>query len=100
MPFSLDTPQSGSGDHENYFEERNLKVCETDGTCYTDCTRKAVHIREIHTQMPWYGFPQNTLIFSDTSEFFTKFISLESLEEKKNAVKSIDFKRVVNSTYG
>ena len=80
----------------NYFEERNLKVCETDDTCYTDCIRKAVHIREIHTQMPWYG-SNNNFIFSDQTGLATKF---KTLEEMKIALKAIDFKKSVDSNYG
>ena len=97
-PFSLDTP-SGTGDHENYFEFDQVEpVCEADGVCYKKCFRRAVHIREIETQVPWYGSGENTLIFSDSTKMITKFY--KSLENMKDALKSIDYKRVVNSTYG
>ena len=97
-PFSLDTP-SGTGDHENYFDfDQEEPVCEANGVCYKECFRRAVHIREIETQVPWYGSRENTLIFSDSTKMITKFY--KSLEKMKDALKSIDFKRVVNSTYG
>ena len=69
-----------------------------DGTCYQDCERKAVHIREIATQMPWFGFRENTLIFSEKSKESPKFY--KSLKERDDALKSINFTRVVDSSYG
>ena len=69
-----------------------------DGTCYQDCERKAVHIREIATQLPWFGFRKNTLIFSDQSKESPKFY--KSLKERDDALKSINFTRVVDSLYG
>ena len=96
--FSLDTPR-GSGDHENNLGSNQrdlLPICDVNGNCYKNCSRKAVHIREIETQMPWYG-SNNNLIFSDQTGLATKF---KSLEEMKNALKVIDYKKSVNSSYG
>ena len=48
--------------------------------------------------MPWYGLRKNTLIFSDQTKELPKFY--KSLAEMDDALKSINFIRTVDSTYG
>ena len=100
---SLDTPESGSGDHENYYgiDLNNSTVYESNGTQYGDCYKRAVHIREIEVQRPWFAFGNNTLVFSDlSSQRFTHFTKENLKEALKNSTKTINYTKAVNSTYG
>ena len=100
---SLDTPESGSGDHENYYgiDSNNFPVYESNGTQYSDCYKRAVHIREIEVQRPWFAFGDNTLVFSDLSNQRFTHLTKEDLNEAlTNSTKSINYTKAVNSTYG
>ena len=52
----------GTGDHEHYsfFQKRNniardrLKVYQSDGTLYEDCTKKAIHVRKRNGGESWW----------------------------------------------
>ena len=94
---SQDTPESGSGDHENYFgiDPKKMTVHERNGTRYGDCNKMAIHIREIGTHIPWHS-SQNNVIFSDLSNEFI-IVNETNLEDAKN---SINYTKTVNSTYG
>ena len=95
--FSRDTPDSGSGDHENYFgaDPEDLVIHEVDGTRYGGCKKKAINIREIDRHVPWHS-SVNNMIFSDvTNKFIT--ITDENIAEAKNSIK---FEKAVNSKFG
>ena len=52
----------GTGDHEHYsyFQRQNdvvrdrLKVYQSDGTVFEDCTKKAIHVRQISSHESWW----------------------------------------------
>ena len=52
----------GNGDHEHwsYFLNQNnvardrLKVYQSDGTVFEDCTKKAIHVRQISSHESWW----------------------------------------------
>ena len=52
----------GTGDHEHYtyFQRRNniardrLKVYQSDGTLFEDCTKKAIHVRKRNSGISWW----------------------------------------------
>ena len=97
---SLDTPYD-SGDHENYFVIANdeIEIYGSDGTLYNNCSRKAVHIREIETQIPWHSLTEFTLVFSNLSTRDFDVIDHSSLllEFKSEKVK---FTRAVDASFG
>ena len=63
----MDTPESGSGDHENYLKDSkdaydikdNGKIKE-----FCNCEKKAVVIRQKVTHRPWYSLAEFNLVFS------------------------------------
>ena len=65
-----------------------MPICDVNGNCYKNCSSKAVHIREIEAQMPWYG-SNNNLIFSDQTGLATKFKSLEEINDKINGSHNV-----------
>ena len=97
---SLDTPND-SGDHENYFaiDREENKIYDIDGKRYDSCVKKAVHIREIETQIPWHSITDFTLVFSNLSS--SNFMSVDHsnllLDLKSSKIK---FTKAVDSSYG
>ena len=68
---STDTP-SGTGDHEHYFlyygyrKLATFKAYDSNKKEYKNCIKRAVHIREKETGLPWWVLNKsNTLLFSD-----------------------------------
>ena len=61
---------NGTGDHEHYFyyvdgNHDRLTVYDSDGQAYSDCTKKAIHVREKDTNVPWWTLATSyTLLFS------------------------------------
>ena len=98
---SLDKPESGSGDHENIYDDqhRDSEVYDSDGKLYSDCVRKAVNIREIKSHSPWHSLSNNPFLFSDLSGMTKEFLTMtkEALDEAK---KSIRYTKAVDSAYG
>ena len=99
---SLDTPESGSGDHENVYGVYNetLEIYDSDGNLYGECERKAVNIREISKQRPWHSFENNTILFSDLSRSMKKYLSMDSKEDINEAKNSVRYTKAVKSSYG
>ena len=102
--FSLDTPESGSGDHENYFalHPHNSTIYEANGSLYGGCSRKAIHIRVIGEHKAWYSLGDENLFFSHTSSQQFLQLTHENLNEtlKNLNESSITYTKAVNSTYG
>ena len=98
---SLDSPKTGSGDHENVYSKDLdcTKIHDSNGTIYGDCVKKAVHIREIRSHLPWHS-SRNPMVFSDLSKSTKKFLNFTVNEDLKDAQKSIQYSKAVNSTYG
>ena len=65
---SLDSPKTGSGDHENVYSgvSNNIEIHDPNGKIYDDCVKKAVHIRETLSHIPWHS-SRNSMVFSDLS---------------------------------
>lgn len=70
-PFYMNADDpSGTGDHEHYSYYINenydrLTVYDSDGQAYKNCEKKAIHIRERETQIPWWTLSTSyTLLFS------------------------------------
>ena len=70
-PFYMNSDDpSGTGDHEHYFYYLNknrdrLNVYDPDGKLYEGCQKKAIHIREVGTMLPWWYLSAfYTLLFS------------------------------------
>ena len=97
---SLDTPND-SGDHENYFvmADEETEIYGSEGRLYNNCTKKAVHIREIETQIPWHSLTEFTLVFSNlsTNDFAVMDHSSLLLEFKSEKVK---FTKAVDPSFG
>ena len=79
-----DTP-NGTGDHEHYLyflgatTSDRLKVYDSSNTVYTNCVKKAIHVRERQTMDPWWKLRKKyTMLFSEFSdEMNPDFGSLE-----------------------
>ena len=65
---SVDEP-TGTGDHENYFVD-DSNVYELDGKTYTNCIKKAIHIRSIDKHISWWNLRGYSFIFSRRSKFY------------------------------
>ena len=71
-PFYMnaDNPNTGTGDHEHYYyyvdgDHNRLTVYDYDGQPYSDCTKKAIHVREKDSHVPWWTLANSyTLLFS------------------------------------
>ena len=98
---SLDSPKTGSGDHENVYNRglNYTEIYENNGTLYGDCVKKAVHIREIRSHLPWYS-SRNPVVFSDLNKSTKKFLNITVNEDLEDAMNSIQYSKAVNSTYG
>ena len=78
--FSTDTP-GGTGDHEHYFHYYGkldrFKAYDSNNKEYNNCIKRAIHIREKETGLPWWVLNKsNTLLFSD---FENKYRSSEDV---------------------
>lgn len=73
--FSLDTAETGSGDHENYFVQLDLKeyltLHKNGSYLEAQCENKAVRIRPIGDQRFWPNIAETTLLFSSKNKFYT-----------------------------
>ena len=98
---SLDSPKTGSGDHENVYSggSNNIEIYDPNGKIYDDCVKKAVHIRETLSHIPWHS-SRNPMVFSDLSNSTNKFLNVTVDDYIKNARNSIQYTKTVNSTYG
>ena len=98
---SLDSPKTGSGDHENVYSgvSNNIEIYDPNGEIYDDCVKKAVHIRETLSHIPWHS-SRNPMVFSDLSNSTNKFLNVTVDDYIKNARNSIQYTKTVNSTYG
>ena len=70
-PFYMNADHpNGTGDHEHYTyyisgDHDRLTVYGSDGQAYTNCEKKAIHVRERGTQLPWWTLATSyTLLFS------------------------------------
>ena len=75
------------------------EIYENNGTLYGDCVKKAVHIREIRSHLPWHS-SRNPVVFSDLSKSTKKFLNITVNEDLKDAKNSIQYSKAVNSTFG
>ena len=93
-PFYMnsDSP-SGTGDHEHYMyyingDHDRLRVYDSDGEAYTNCTKKAIHVQQTEIHVPWWTLATSyTLLFSkikydDKSTYYQ--IQENSEEEKED----------------
>ena len=98
---SLDNPKTGSGDHENVYSRglNYTEIHDNDGKIYGDCVKKAVHIREVRSHIPWYS-SKNPMVFSDLSKSKKKFLNVTVNDYMEDAKNSIQYTKTVNSTYG
>ena len=78
---------------------KEIQIYGPDGTLYNNCTKKAVHIREIETQIPWHSQTEFTLVFSNlsTTDFTVIDHSNLLLEFKSEDVK---FTKAVDASFG
>ena len=74
-PFYMNADDpSGTGDHEHYSYFINnkydrLTVYDSNGQAYKGCEKKAIHIRERETQIPWWTLSASyTLLFSNITD--------------------------------
>ena len=70
-PFYMNADHpNGTGDHEHYFfyingDHNRLRVYDSDGQAYTNCKKKAIHVREKGSHVPWWTLATSyTLLFS------------------------------------
>ena len=89
---SVDKPD-GTGDHENYFQQ-SKDVYELNGSKYTKCKKKAVHIRSRSKHEPWYSLSG---IYSDIIFLFSKN---NVYRETIDSPDDISYTRVLSPDYG
>ena len=95
---SIDTT-SGTGDHENYFNEneKELNVLFDKGT-YT-CTKAAVRIRRINHTALWPNINKDkTLLFSKLTDQGRQYYKDPELNELTTA--NVDYDSTVAPEYG
>ena len=70
-PFYMNADHpNGTGDHEHYMyyingDHDRLTVYGSDGQAYTNCKKKAIHVREKDSHVPWWTLATSyTLLFS------------------------------------
>ena len=100
--FSLDD-LSGDGDNENIYDnyKNELEIYDEDGSLYGDCQRKAVNIREIESQTPWFVLKKYHLMFSDLSQSdLSKKWSKMNDKDFEKVEKTIQYTKTVNSSFG
>ena len=97
--WSLDTADTGSGDHENYFDQLNLskylKVHKNGSLLNADCKTIAVRIRTVFGHQMWPTINATTLLFSNK----TKYHSSEGLDSN-DAISNYDFHKAIMPEYG
>ena len=85
---SIDTANTGTGDHENYFAKLDLDdyLTEHDGDLLdAQCEAKAIRIRAVSDQIMWPNIPKTTLLFSDKKTYYSKgAVDLDHLDDDKN----------------
>ena len=95
---SVDTAESGSGDHENYFVQLDLSkytmVHKNGSLVEADCESKAVRIRNTPQHTSW-PFPRTTLLFSKNENYDNK----TTLEDKGD-IDDFAFSKAVKPNYG
>ena len=72
---SIDTANTGTGDHENYFAKLDLNdyLTKHDGDLLeAQCEAKAIRIRAVSKQIMWPNIPKTTLLFSDKKTYYSK----------------------------
>ena len=95
---SIDTT-SGTGDHENYFNEneKELNVLFDKGT-YT-CTKAAVRIRRINHTALWPNISKDkTLLFSKLTDQGRKYYNDPKLNDV--TAENVDYHSTVEPEYG
>ena len=71
---SIDTAATGTGDHENYFVRLNLADYlrkHDHALLNANCESIAVRIRDVSNQRLWPNIPLTTLLFSNTSTYYS-----------------------------
>ena len=101
---SVDTAESGTGDHENYFVQLDLSkytmVHQNGSRIDADCESKAVRIRNISNHTFWPNIPRTTLLFSKNENYDNK-TTLEDKGDIDDFVDSIgSFSKAVKPNYG
>ena len=72
---SIDTAETGSGDHENYFAKLDLNeyLIKRGGDLLNgQCETKATRIRAVSNQIMWPNIPKTTLLFSYNEKYYSK----------------------------
>ena len=96
--FSYDDPD-GTGDHENYMSKSN-EIFALDGTKYSQCEKKALHIRSRNSHEPWYGltgkYSDLTFLFSNDTNFYRASENLKSFD---GDIKR-KYTRILSADYG
>jgi len=68
------SPNYGTGDHEffsAFVKDDIWYVYGSDGTAYTNCEPKAIHVRQQNTATPWWILANSyTILFSKSTTFY------------------------------
>ena len=83
---SIDTADTGTGDHENFFAQLDLNGYLTEHDSHlldAQCVTKAIRIRAVSDQIMWPNIPKTTLLFSDKNTYHPKG-TVDLDDENKN----------------
>ena len=78
---------------------KETEIYDSDGILYNNCTKKALHIREIGTQIPWHSLTKFTLVFSNLSTNDFAVIDQSNLQLKFKSEK-VKFTKAVDASFG
>ena len=102
---SADNPDN-TGDHEHYsyyLTEQNKKliVYGSDGQAYENCIKKAIHVRERLTHIPWWTLAINyTILFSDVEKTFYNKGEHTAVETTKYQTDDVTYQTTLKPNYG
>ena len=97
--FSLDTPISGSGDHENFFTDTQ-NIFELNGAEYRQCEKIAMKIRSKEEGKLWFAL-NNTIIFSTKGSGRTKYYLADiENEDIHSHMTESSYSKLPSSKYG
>ena len=98
---SIDTADTGTGDHENFFAQLDLNGYLTEHDSHlldAQCVTKAIRIRAVSDQIMWPNIPKTTLLFSDKKIYHSSGgVDLDHLDEDEN---NFTFYPTVKPHYG
>ena len=76
-----------------------LEIYDEDGNLYGDCQRKAVNIREIESQTPWFILKNYRLMFSDLSQVSRRYVEMNETDFEQIR-STIQYTKTVHSSFG